>query len=64
VYLLVISVHQFGCLADALGFVLEDRIQEFQILLAGRPTEFRVGPDVPSSVTVETGKCLMTVSDE
>ena len=37
--LLVVPVYEFGRLADTLRFVLEDRLQKLQILLAEEPTE-------------------------
>jgi len=50
--LLVVPVHQLGCRSDTLGFVLEDCLQEFRMLLAEEATEFRVRTDVQDWLTV------------
>jgi len=50
--LFVVPVYQFGRFSDTLGFVLEDSVQKFQILLAAKTTEFRVRPEVQDWLSV------------
>ena len=59
VNLSAVPVHQFGCLSDTLGFVLEDCLQEFQILLAAEATEVRVRTDVRDWLTFIQGHSLL-----
>jgi len=50
--LFVVPVYQFGRFPDALGFGLEDSVQEFQILLAEETTEFRVRSEIQDWLSV------------